>query len=116
MGAEINGDRDGFSTEEFEDIQLCIETLLSVRAGSQPMDRDFGIDFDEALDYPQSVAQNALSVEIIDKINRYEPRVEVESVTFTFGKDGQMIPHVYFVRNEDYEEDIEETEEEDEEY
>lgn len=105
----ISGDSEGFSPEEYEDVTLCLSTLLSVRAGSQPLDRDFGLDYDGIVTYPDPVAKNMLSVEIIDKVNKYEPRVEVEEITFEPGKDGQMIPHIHFIKNDDYEEE-EETE------
>lgn len=109
----ITGESEGFSREEFEDIALCIKTLLSVRAGSQPLDRDFGIDYDGIISSPGPIAENALSVEIIDKVNRYEPRVEVDRISFTRGDDGQLIPHIHFVKNDSYEpENEEETDEE----
>ena len=45
----VDLDGDGFSPDEFADIKKCLETLLSVRAGSQPLDREFGIDVDHVL-------------------------------------------------------------------
>lgn len=88
----------GFSTAEFQDIKRCLETLLSIRAGSQPYDRDLGIDYDGAIGYPASVAMNMLSVEIIDKVERYEPRVKVDSIEFDTGEDGQMVPRIRFTK------------------
>ncbi len=110
----VYGDNEGFSPEEFEDVVTCLKTLLSVRAGSQPLDREFGINYDGIVGYPEPIGQNMISVEIIDKVNRYEPRAEVDNVTFTPGTDGQMVPHVHFIKNDNYEPE-EETEEEDEE-
>lgn len=85
---------------EFEEIKRCIEMILSVRAGEQPMDRDFGIDIEGIVGYPMNVARNMLSLEIIEKIKRYEPRVRVVSVQIEFGADGQIIPHVRCARAE----------------
>lgn len=96
----VNGEIDGFSPEEFAEIKLCLETLLSVRAGSVPMDRDFGIDLDEVLGKPVEVAKNILSVEIIEKVRKYEPRVDIESVDFDNGMDGQLVPHIHFIKAE----------------
>lgn len=89
---------DSFSMEEYGDIKLCLETLFSVRAGSQPLDREFGISLDGIAGYPMDVAQNMLSLEIIEKVGRYEPRVEVDSITFESTLDGQLCPHIHFIR------------------
>lgn len=91
----------GFSPEEFADVKRCLETLYSIRAGSQPLDRNLGIDYDSVVGYPQNVAQNMLALEIIEKTNIYEPRVEVEAVTFKTNTNGQLIPHVQFKRKEE---------------
>lgn len=88
----------GFSKEEFLDVKMCLETLLSIRAGSQPLDRNLGIDYDGIVGYPQNVAQNMLSLEIIEKTSIYEPRAEVASVDFETSTDGQLKAHVYFVK------------------
>lgn len=89
---------DGFSPEEYADIKQCLETLLSIQAGSQPLDRELGIDFEGIVGYPLNVARNMLSLEIIEKVNRYEPRVEVDSVQFEVGVDGLLSPYIRFIR------------------
>lgn len=91
----------GFTQEEFADVKLCLETLISIRAGSQPLDRNLGIDFDGIAGYPMNVAKNMLALEIIEKVKIYEPRVKVQSVDVEIGSDGQLIPHVYFVKREE---------------
>lgn len=91
---------EGFSTNEFADIKLCLETLLSVRAGSQPLDREFGINLDGVAGYPLDVAKNMLALEIIEKVRIYEPRVEVDNVEFEANTNGQLIPHVHFIKAE----------------
>lgn len=90
----------GFSSDEFADIKLCLETLLSVRAGSQPLDREFGINLDGVAGYPLDVAKNMLALEIIEKVRIYEPRVEVDNVEFEANTNGQLIPHVHFIKAE----------------
>ncbi|MCM1189795.1 MAG: GPW/gp25 family protein [bacterium] len=91
-------ERDGFSEEEYKDIRLCLETLLSIRAGSQPLDRNLGIDLDEIAGYPTEVAKNVLSLEIMEKIGRYEPRVEVYHIEYEDNADGQLRPHIYLIK------------------
>lgn len=85
------------------DILLCLKTLLSITAGTQPMDREFGISAD-ITSKPTSVAQNLYSLEVIEKVAKYEPRVSVTSVDFEIN-DGQMIPHIHLqsVEEEDNE-------------
>jgi phage baseplate assembly protein W len=100
MDSYIDLESEGFSPEEFADIKLCLETLLSVRQGSQPLDRNFGIDLDGVAGYPINVAQNMLALEIIEKVSIYEPRVEVSSVEFESNTDGQVKPHIHFVKAE----------------
>ena len=101
MDSHIELEGTGFSTEEFEDIKKCLETLCSIRAGSQPLDRNLGINYDDITGYPLNVAENMMALEIIEKVNIYEPRVEVKSVDFTTDTDGQLIPHIHFVKKEE---------------
>lgn len=107
MNFNLQIERSGFSEEEFADIKRCLETLLSIRAGSQPMDRDFGIDYDHIIGFPLNVAQNMLSLEIIEKIGRYEPRVSAELVKFEARTDGNLVPNIHIVRSDDYSEEEE---------
>jgi phage baseplate assembly protein W len=100
MDPYIGIESDGFTPEEFADIKLCLETLLSVQEGTQPLDRNFGINLDDVAGYPINVAQNMLALEIIEKVGIYEPRVEVSSVDFESNTDGQIIPHIYFIKAE----------------
>lgn len=89
-----------FSPDEFADVKQCLDTLLSVRAGSQPLDRDFGINIDQVAGYPLDVAKNMLALEIIKKVRIYEPRVEVDNVGFEADTDGRLVPHVHFIKAE----------------
>ena len=97
MEAGIDLDKEGFSPEEYENVRQCLETLLSIRAGSQPLDRELGIDFDRIVGFPADVAENMLSMEIIEKVERYEPRVEVDSIEFE-RMDGMLRPRIHFIR------------------
>lgn len=101
MSAYIDLESSGFSEEEFKDIKQCLETLFSIRAGSQPLDRNLGIDYSGVLGYPLNVAKNMLSLEIIEKTSVYEPRVEVDSVDFEVSTDGQLKPRIHFIKKEE---------------
>lgn len=43
--------------EEFQDIKLCLETLLSIVSGTQALDRDIGINIDKIVGYPYEIAK-----------------------------------------------------------
>ena len=78
------------------DILRCLNTLYSTRAGSQPMRRAFGIDYDGVVGYPLEVAKNKLALEIIEKTEVYEPRVNVTSVDFDVDvSNGRLIPIIH---------------------
>ena len=40
------------------------------------------------------------NLEIIEKIDKYEPRVEVDDIEFEYNGEGRMIPKVYFKKRE----------------
>ena len=94
-------DSGGFTPGEFADIKQCVETLLSIREGSQPLDRSFGINLDQVTGYPLDVAKNMLALEIIEKVRTYEPRAEVDSVEFEANINGQLVPHVHIIKAEE---------------
>nr|DAO63752.1 MAG TPA: baseplate assembly protein [Caudoviricetes sp.] len=99
-------DSEGFSEEELNDINECVSNLLSTIAGEQGLDRNFGIETREIMDVPTEEAENLITLEIIEKIDKYEPRVEVDDIEFEYNGEGKMIPKVYFKKREaDDEED-----------
>ena len=98
MKHSIDLDGDGFSPDEYADIKQCLEMLLSTRKGGQPLDREMGIGFDEIVGCPMDVARNMLSLEIIENVDRYESRVEVDSIEFEDGVDGLLCPHIHFIK------------------
>ena len=78
------------------DIIRCLNTLYSTRAGSQPMRRDFGIDYEGVLGAPLEVVKNKLALEIIEKTEVYEPRVTVTSVDFDVDvNNGRLVPIIH---------------------
>ena len=90
-----------FTSDELADIDRCVRNLYATRAGSQPLDREFGIDYDSVVGLPLEAAKNQLALEYIEKTARYEPRVAVSSVDFKMDAvSGQMIPTVHLVKGE----------------
>ena len=79
---------------EQEELRRTLTTLFATRAGSQPGDRDFGINW-ECLDEVPDVAENLFYLEALKKVEKYEPRVEIENIVFEH-EEGKMVPHLYF--------------------
>lgn len=93
-------DSESFSEDELNDINECISNLLSTIAGEQGLDRNFGIETRGIMDAPTEKAENLMTLEIIEKIDKYEPRVEVDDIEFEYNGEGRMIPKVYFKKRE----------------
>ena len=68
-------------SEQKADILRCLNTLYSTPTGTVALDRDFGLDW-SVLDLPLERAKGRLTIEIIEKTRKYEPRVEVVKVNF----------------------------------
>lgn len=82
------------------EILQNLRTIITTTKYSVPLDRDFGFNA-EMLDKPVNAAQAQLQSEIIMAIKLYEPRVTVTSISFTGTDDGQLIPKVQVMINDD---------------
>lgn len=102
--------------ENLAEIVEGVTFLCSTTTGTYPMNRDFGIDQD-FMDEPITAVRPLLAIEYKEKIERYEPRVEVLDVWFEYDEDtGALTPHVeldLITQSEEDEELEEEYEEED---
>lgn len=78
---------------EQDNVERNVRTLFDTREGTMPGNRDFGLNWD-CLDSLPEVAESLFFAEVIEKIERYEPRVMVESITYEH-KEGVIIPLVY---------------------
>lgn len=74
---------------ERDEIIRCIQNLALTPAGTVPLDRDFGLNID-FMGMPIETAKNLLAIELITKIDRYEPRASVKEVDMTGTMDGQI--------------------------
>ncbi len=84
---------------EIEEILQNLRTIISTTKWSVPLDRDFGLSADYA-DAPMAQAQAELAAEIITAIKTYEPRVTVETISFTAKDDGTLSPRIEVSINE----------------
>ena len=70
------------------------EIILSTPKFSVPLDRGLGMA-QRFLDKPIQAAQSIMVSEVLEAIEQYEPRVQVDNVTFELGKcPGALIPIV----------------------
>lgn len=99
-----NLDKGGFSEGEFKDVTACLDNLFSTIAGTLGGDRDFGIAIDEIVGAPNEVAKNLLTIEITEKVDRYEPRVEVSEIVF-IEEEQVLKPVIFLKKREDKDED-----------
>jgi hypothetical protein len=76
-----------YSQPEAEEIMRCIRNLVLTPKGTCPLNRDFGISTDSTLDCPLEAAEAMLAVEIMEQIDKYEPRVRATQVTFEYVED-----------------------------
>ena len=84
--------RFNYDALEAEDIMRGLNTLYSTRKGSQPLDREFGLDWG-FIDKPLPTAQQEYAFEVIKQTRKYESRVKVTEVTYEFDEsNGKMIP------------------------
>jgi uncharacterized protein len=82
--------------EIIQNVRFILDTLIH----SCVLDVNFGV-FPDAVDLPNQLAQAKLVAEIIEKVETYEPRVMVESVTFSVDPlNGRLIPRVKVVNRE----------------
>lgn len=80
------------STEE-EVLQNVAMIILTVQF-SVPLDRGFGLA-GRFIDKPIQTAQAILVSEVLDAVEKYEPRADIVSVTFEQGETpGNLIPIV----------------------
>ena len=78
--------------DEAEDREIArnVRNILRTPVGSCPLYRDFGINTAVAVDRPADVAKNFLAVEIMEAVDRFEPRVRVFTVDFDTTQDGSL--------------------------
>lgn len=59
-----------------------VKTILNTPEGTVPLDRDFGLTQDY-IDAPINQAKALFADDAVKKINRYEPRAEVDEILFS---------------------------------
>jgi len=89
-GATINLQPQSVNEEVLQNVAM----ILATPKFSVPLDRDLGMT-NQFLDKPTPAAQALMIAEIVDAIEKYEPRATVEEVKFRQGSgEGALIPVV----------------------
>lgn len=77
-----------------EEVLQNVGVIISTPTFSVPLDRGLGLA-QRFVDKPVQLAQTILISEVMDAVERYEPRAEIVSVTFENGDTpGKLIPKV----------------------
>ena len=82
------------NTEHEEELVRTVTALFGTKAGSQPADRDFGISW-ECLDDIPEVAENLFYLEAVQKVEKYEPRVQIRDIVFA-RDNGVVTARIFF--------------------
>lgn len=77
-----------------EEVIQNVQTIIATPIYSTPLNRSFGVDA-IMLDLPLPVLQAKLAAEIVQAIEKFEPRVAVVKVSFTGNAEsGHVKPYV----------------------
>jgi len=83
--------------EGIAEIIQNVKIILTTPVGTVPLDRDFGVSW-MFIDQPTPKAIAEAKVEIVEKVERYEPRVKVTEVSFITAprdaEEGRLFPRV----------------------
>ena len=84
--------------QEDERLQRDFRVLLATRAGSQPVDRDLGIDW-SCLDGPPEAGEVMFRMEVEIKTEKYLPELEIDRIDF-IREPGGVKPRIFCHRKE----------------
>lgn len=80
-----------------EEVLQNIAMIISTPQYTVPLDRGFGLP-QRFIDKPLPVAKALLIAEVLEAVEKYEPRAKVENVSFAESKQeamaGKLIPQV----------------------
>lgn len=76
------------SGEIFEVLQN-VRTIITTEKGTVPLDREFGLSWN-TVDQPISVCEMMMRSEVIEAVEKYEPRARVVNIAFDGSSDDLM--------------------------
>lgn len=101
----LNGEMD---SEILEDFLSQAKFLYSTVEGTCPGNRGFGIT-PIPIDAPSPIAENILTLDIIEKTEEYLPMLNVDNISFDYTDEG-ISPVIQLSINEEYFEEDDEDE------
>ncbi len=84
---------DYLNEKEIEEIRRNLALLYETAEGTCPGDRHFGLSLDFQ-DAPLNVAINLYALEVIEKTEIYEDRVEILDIEYKHSDVGELIPKI----------------------
>lgn len=88
-----------FGAAGLEDIRNCLCMIAAVRTGTVPLYRHFGTNW-SWIDAPEPTAMARYRADLMEAIKRFEPRVDVVSISFkrdaAAAGTGRIFPVVKF--------------------
>lgn len=92
---------DNEDISEMEDISRCINNILSIPSGSIPLARGLGVSWTNLSKVPPDL-ENDIATEIIEKVEKYEPRVSVAQVTLEYDESGTVSANIVLRKGDRY--------------
>lgn len=74
-----------------DDVNQCLNIILTTQQGTDPLRPDFGVDLLSWIDKPQTIVAAGLVPAIIRSIADYEPRIDLRRVNYTAAINGQLM-------------------------
>lgn len=80
-------------SEEINNIIDCLQNILAIPEGSIPLNRGLGLKWSSLSTVPEDL-ENDYATDLMEKVEKWEPRIEVVAVEFEYGEDGQAAVNV----------------------
>ena len=86
-----------------KNISKCLENILNIPEGSIPLSRGMGLKWNVLSKIPPDM-ENDIATDIVEKLERYEPRVSVKEVTFSYQEDGEVLINIHIEKGDKFNE------------
>lgn len=88
---------------KIKNISKCLENILNIPEGSIPLSRGMGLKWNVLSKIPPDM-ENDIATDIVEKLERYEPRVSVKEVTFSYQEDGEVLINIHIEKGDKFNE------------
>jgi len=98
-------------SEEINDAIKCLKNIMQIPEGSIPLNRGLGLKWAALSSVPEDL-ENDYATDLIEKVETWEPRLEVTEVSFDYGEDGDVTVNVQIELSDEYNDSQDEEDEE----